>query len=45
MDVYDWVLPEDAKQIVTIVASFVALTADHDSLLPRKPLPAPRAAN
>jgi hypothetical protein len=44
MDVYERVLEPDVKQMVAIVASFAALTANHESLLPRKALPAPQSA-
>jgi len=44
MDVYDHLLPEDLKQIATIVAGFVYQTAQRDEKLPRKTLPKPRPA-
>jgi hypothetical protein len=37
-DTYDKLIPEDLKQMATIVASFVYNTAQRDELLPRKPL-------
>lgn len=42
MDSYDHLQAEDLKQIATIVASFVYNSANLDSKLPRKPLPAAR---
>jgi Zn-dependent M28 family amino/carboxypeptidase len=44
MDVYDHLLPDDLKQIATIVAGFVYQTAQRDEKLPRKTLPKPRPA-
>jgi carboxypeptidase Q len=41
-DTYDKMVPEDLKQMATIVASFVYNTAQRDEMIPRKPLPAPR---
>ena len=41
MDVYERIQEGDMKQIATIVASFVYLTANRDGKLPRKPLPKP----
>ncbi len=41
MDVYDRVQASDLIQASAIVASFVYHTANHDELLPRKPLPEP----
>jgi len=43
-DTYDKIVPDDMKQMATIVASFVYNTAQRDEMIPRKPLPAPRAA-
>ncbi len=43
MDVYDHLLPDDLKQISTIVAAFVYNAAQRDQKLPRKPMPTPRA--
>lgn len=42
MDTYDHLLPDDLKQIATIVASFVYDAAMRDEKLPRKPMPEPR---
>lgn len=42
MDVYDHLIPEDLKQIATIVAAFVYNTSQRDEKLPRKELPKPR---
>lgn len=44
MDVYDHLLPDDLKQIATIVAAFAYQTAQRDEKLPRKALPKPRPA-
>jgi len=44
MDVYDHLVPEDLKQIATIVAAFVYDAAQRDTKIPRKPLPQPRPA-
>ena len=44
MDVYDHLLPDDLKQIATIVAAFVYNAAQRDTKLPRKELPKPRPA-
>jgi hypothetical protein len=43
-DTYDKIIPDDMKQMATIVASFVYNTAQRDEMIPRKPLPAPRPA-
>jgi carboxypeptidase Q len=40
-DTYDKIIPEDMKQMATIVASFVYNTAQRDEMLPRKPLRKP----
>lgn len=40
MDSYDHLLPDDLKQIATIVAAFVYNTAQRDQKLPRKAAPA-----
>ena len=37
-DTYDKIIPDDMKQMATIVASFVYNTAQRDEMLPRKPL-------
>jgi len=42
-DTYDKMVPDDMKQMATIVASFVYNTAQRNEMIPRKPLPAPRA--
>lgn len=42
MDQYDHLIPDDLKQIATIVAAFVYNTAQRDEKLPRKELPKPR---
>lgn len=42
MDVYDHLIPDDLKQIATIVAAFVYDAAQRDQKLPRKELPQPR---
>ena len=44
-DLYDRLQPQDMMQNAVIVAAFVANAANRDALLPRKPLPAPRARN
>ncbi|MBI1782189.1 MAG: M20/M25/M40 family metallo-hydrolase [Sphingobacteriales bacterium] len=41
MDVYDHLIPDDMKQIATVVATFVYNTAQRDEKLPRKELPKP----
>jgi carboxypeptidase Q len=41
MDVYERIQEPDMKQMATIVASFVYLTANRDERMPRKPLPKP----
>jgi len=43
MDTYDHLVPEDLKQIATIVAAFVYETAQRDAKIPRKALPKPGA--
>jgi carboxypeptidase Q len=43
-DTYDKIVPDDMKQMATIVASFVYNTAQRDEMIPRKPLPAPTPA-
>ncbi|HXV76165.1 MAG TPA: M20/M25/M40 family metallo-hydrolase [Candidatus Polarisedimenticolaceae bacterium] len=45
MDVYDRAVPADLMQAAAIVATFVYQTANHDALLPRKPLPEPWPEN
>ena len=40
-DTYDKIIPDDMKQMATIVASFVYNTAQRDEMLPRKPLRKP----
>lgn len=42
MDVYDHLLPDDLKQIATIVAAFAYQAAQRDEKLPRKTLPRAR---
>ena len=42
MDVYDHLIPDDLKQIATIVAAFTYNTAQRDAKLPRKAMPKPR---
>ena len=42
MDVYDRLQREDLMKNAVIIASFVYQTANRDTLLPRKPVPAPR---
>jgi carboxypeptidase Q len=44
MDLYERVQPDDVKRNAVIVATFAYMAATRDDLLPRKPLPAPRAA-
>ena len=44
MDVYDHLLPDDLKQIATIVAAFAYQAAQRDEKLPRKTLPRARPA-
>jgi len=41
-DLYERLVPDDLKQIATIVASFVYNTAQREQKLPRKPLPEAR---
>jgi carboxypeptidase Q len=43
-DTYDKIVPDDMKQMATIVASFVYNTAQRNEMIPRKPLPAPTPA-
>jgi carboxypeptidase Q len=45
MDTYDHLIPDDMKQIATIVAAFVYNAAMRDEKLPRKDLPPPPSAN
>jgi len=40
MDVVDRVQPDDMKQMSTVVAAMAWLTAQRDSMLPRRPIPA-----
>jgi carboxypeptidase Q len=42
MDTYERLQPGDVMKNAVIVATFVYLTANRDSMLPRKPLPKPR---
>jgi hypothetical protein len=44
MDSYDHLIPDDLKQIATIVAAFVYDAANRDEKLPRKDLPKARPA-
>jgi len=44
MDSYDHLVPDDLKQVATIVAAFVYDAAQRDEKLPRKELPKPRPA-
>jgi len=44
MDSYDHLIPDDLKQMATIVAAFVYNAAQRDEKLPRKALPQPRGA-
>jgi carboxypeptidase Q len=44
MDSYEHLMPEDLKQISTIVAAFVYNTAMRDEKMPRKEMPKPRQA-
>jgi hypothetical protein len=44
MDVFDRLQAEDLMKNAVIVAAFAYHTANRDALLPRKPLPRPRAA-
>ena len=45
MDLYDHLLPDDLKQIATIVAAFVYNTSHRrDAKLPRKELPTAKAS-
>jgi Zn-dependent M28 family amino/carboxypeptidase len=44
MDVFDRLQSEDLMKNAVIIASFVYHAANRESLLPRKPLPAPRPA-
>jgi carboxypeptidase Q len=41
MDVYERIQEPDMRQMATIIASFVYLTANRDEMMPRKPLPKP----
>lgn len=43
MDVYEELSPSDLKQIAVVEAIFVYNTAMRDQMLPRKPLPTPKA--
>jgi Zn-dependent M28 family amino/carboxypeptidase len=43
LDVYEEAIPDDLKQASAILASFVYHAAMRDAMLPRKPLPKPRA--
>lgn len=43
MDVVDRIQPGDLEQAATVVAAMAYLTAQRDSMLPRKPVPAPTA--
>jgi carboxypeptidase Q len=45
MDVYERVQEPDMKQIATIVAAFVYMTANREEMIPRKPMPQPVAGN
>jgi hypothetical protein len=45
MDVYERVQEADMKQIATIVAAFVYMTANRPDMIPRKPMPQPVAGN
>jgi carboxypeptidase Q len=42
-DTYDKIIPDDLKQMATIVASFVYNTAQREEMIPRKELPKPAA--
>ena len=44
LDVYEAVVEDDLKQASVILASVVYHAAARDAMLPRKPLPKPRAA-
>ena len=44
MDTYERLQPADVMKNAVIVATFVYLAANRDSMLPRKPLPKPRGA-
>jgi hypothetical protein len=45
MDTYERVQEADMKQIATIVAAFVYMTANREDMIPRKPMPAPAGGN
>lgn len=45
MDVYERVQESDMKQIATIVAAFVYMTANRPDMIPRKPMPQPVTGN
>jgi carboxypeptidase Q len=45
MDVYERIQEPDMKQIATIVAAFVYMTANRPDMLPRKPMPQPVQGN
>jgi carboxypeptidase Q len=45
MDVYERIQEPDMKQIATIVAAFVYMTANRPDMIPRKPMPPPVAGN
>ena len=44
MDLYERIQPDDVKRNAVILATFAYMAANRDELLPRKPLPKPRAA-
>jgi len=45
MDVYERIQEPDMKQIATIVAAFVYMTANRPDMIPRKPMPQPAGGN
>jgi carboxypeptidase Q len=45
MDTYERVQEADMKQIATIVAAFVYMTANREDMIPRKPMPQPAGGN
>ena len=45
MDVYERIQEPDIKQIATIVAAFVYMTANRPDMIPRKPMPQPAGGN
>lgn len=42
VDVFERIQEADMKQMAVVVASFVYITANHEEMIPRKPLPKPQ---